>query len=64
MKKLEGRKTYIAIAVLVLGMFGIGDIITETDMSVLIDSVMQIIGVIGAIYGRYDATRRMRTSVK
>ena len=58
MKKLDGKKTYIAIAVLIIGLLGAGDIITESDVSGLINASMQIIGIVGAIYGRYDASRR------
>jgi len=60
----NGRKTYISITVLILGLIGAGSIVTEADVAGLIDSTLQIIGIIGAIYGRYDASRRYRASIK
>lgn len=60
MKRLEGKKTYISVAVLIIGLIGAGDFITESDVSGLINAAMQIIGIVGAIYGRYDASRRYK----
>lgn len=54
---LDGKKTYIGIAMLLIGAFGIGGIVTETDASQIIDAVVTIVGACVAIYGRYKATK-------
>lgn len=60
MSKLDGKKTYIALVLVLLGTFGYGELITEGEVSQIIDLVTQLIGIIGAIYGRFDATRRSK----
>ena len=64
MQNLEGKKTYISLIVAVLGIIGVGDILGEAEVTGIIDTVIAIIGIIGAIYGRYDASRRYRASIK
>lgn len=61
---LEGKKTYIGIALLilptVLGWLGV-----ETDKQELqgiINSALETVGGILAIYGRYDAAKRAKKS--
>lgn len=54
---LEGKKTFIGIIVIVLGMIGVGDMVTDQEIGVVIDVVAQIVGVIMAIYGRVKAKK-------
>jgi len=60
MSKLDGKKTYISLALVLLGAFGYGDLITEGELAEIVNLVTQLIGAVGAIYGRYDASRRSR----
>jgi hypothetical protein len=60
MTKLNGYKTYIGIGITFLGVIGFGGVITEGDISQIIDLVSQLVGLGIAIYGRYDATRRAK----
>lgn len=48
-------KTYIGIIVILAGWIGIGDIITQDSAAVIVNNVLEIIGMITAIYGRYKA---------
>lgn len=52
-----GRKTYLGIAMMVLGMIGASQFISNSEVSTIIDSVLKIGGVIVAVYGRYVATK-------
>lgn len=56
-KLVKGKKTYIGIIVLALGAFGFGDIISQSDVSSIIDAVLKIAGIIVAVYGRYNAKK-------
>jgi hypothetical protein len=56
-KLVKGKKTYIGIIVLALGAFGFGDIISQSDVSLIIDAVLKIAGIIVAVYGRYNAKK-------
>ena len=60
MKKLEGTKTYAGLIIAVLGILGVGDIISETEVAELINAIVTAVGIIAATYGRYDAGRRLR----
>lgn len=57
MKTLKGKKTYIGIAILALGAMGLSKFITDAEVGVIIDSVLKIVGVVVAVYGRYSATK-------
>ena len=51
----EGKKTYISLAVVLLGYFGFAELISQTELAASVDSVLQLIGVVGAVYGRIVA---------
>lgn len=59
-KKLNGYKTYLGLVVALLGVAGLGDIVSEQELSQVIDSIISIVGLAIATYGRYDAGRRMK----
>lgn len=50
---LQGRKTYIGIALIVLGWIGFGDLVSESEATMLVDNAIQFVGIVMAIYGRY-----------
>lgn len=56
-KLVKGKKTYIGIIVLALGAFGFGDLISQSDVSSIVDAGLKIAGIIVAIYGRYNASK-------
>lgn len=54
---LKGYKTYLGIAILAIGAFGLSDFVTQADVATVIDSILKIVGVALAVYGRYAATK-------
>ena len=50
---LEGKKTYIGIAVVLVGFFGLSSLISDAEIASSIDSIIQLTGVAVAVYGRY-----------
>lgn len=56
---MEGKKTYIGIIMLLLGAIGVSKYVTNTEVSSIVDSVLQIVGAVVAIYGRYNATQQV-----
>ena len=48
-------KTYIGIIVVIAGWLGIGDILTNDVASSLINNILELVGIVMAIYGRYKA---------
>jgi len=52
MNLLEGKKTYVSLAILLLGVVGFGDLISEGELAHGVDLVLQLIGLVGAVYGR------------
>ena len=49
---MEGRKTYVGIAIIILGAVGFGDVISEAELATTIDNLLQFAGICVAIYGR------------
>ena len=47
--------TYVGVIVIVLGWLGLSNLVTNDNVSVIVDNVLQLIGVITAIIGRYKA---------
>lgn len=54
---LKGRRTYISIAIFAVGFFGVAQFVTEAEVGQLVDAVLGIVGIVGAIYGRYNANK-------
>jgi hypothetical protein len=52
---LEGKKTYSFLAIALLGYLGLSDLITEAEVAASIDNVAQLVGILGAVWGRYVA---------
>ena len=62
---MEGKKTYIALAIAVLGMMGVTqEVIDQDGLTQIVDGVLQLIGLLGAVYGRYDASRRHKLEIE
>lgn len=47
--------TYVGIIVVVLGWLGASHLVTEGEVSLVVDNILQLIGVVTAIWGRYKA---------
>ncbi len=52
---LNGYKTYAGILIVIIGWLGFGELVTEHDLGLVIDNVVQLAGIVLAIYGRYKA---------
>lgn len=58
---MDGYKTYAFLAVTLLGFIGIqSDVIDQNQISEVIAGFASLIGIIGAAYGRWDASRRSK----
>ena len=47
--------TYAGLLVIIAGWLGIGDLITSENAAIIVNNVVQLIGIIATIYGRYRA---------
>ena len=52
---LEGKKTFIALGIALLGFFGLSSLLSEAEAAASVDSVLQLIGIAGAVWGRWVA---------
>ena len=53
----KGYNTYAGLIVAFLGMLGVAGWFTEADVASLIDLLAQLVGLIYALWGRYNATK-------
>lgn len=49
---LAGKKTYLGLAVALLGVLGFGNLISEAEASHAVDLVLELVGLVVAVYGR------------
>jgi len=63
-KALEGKKTYIGITISLLGLLGLGSLVTGGELESALDAVMQIVGLAVAVYGRYKALPKKKVASK
>lgn len=54
-KFMEGKKTYSSLIVLLIGAFGLSEMITSNDVATIIDALFGLMGTLGVIYGRFMA---------
>lgn len=52
---MEGIKTFVGILIALLGALGLGEIISNDEAMVIVDSVAQFVGLAIAVYGRIKA---------
>lgn len=52
---MEGIKTFTGILIALLGALGLGEIISNDEAMVIVDSVAQFVGLAIAVYGRIKA---------
>jgi hypothetical protein len=56
---LEGKKTWIGLIIMVLGMVGVGYLINADQLAQLIDAGLKIVGIVIAVYGNYKAHEKI-----
>lgn len=56
---MEGYKTYIGLLITVLGLFGLGYVVSADQLGVVIDSTLKIIGVVMAVYGNIKSHQKI-----
>ena len=54
-KLLEGKKTYLGLAIALLGALGLGGLISEGEANQVVNLVIELVGLVLAIYGRIKA---------
>ena len=54
-KFLDGKKTYVGLAITLLGVLGLGNLISEGEANQAVDLVIQLVGLVVAVYGRVKA---------
>ncbi len=52
---LNGKKTFIGIAVMLIGAFGLGDIVSPGEFEHVVNLAFELVGSLIAIYGRVQA---------
>lgn len=57
---LQGYKTWIGLVLTLLGFTGVYKYVTEEQVAQLLDLASQIIGLALAIYGNYEAHKRLK----
>jgi len=57
---MQGYKTWVGIAMILLGWFGAADLVTEDQVAEVLDVVFQLIGMGITIYGNYKAHREIK----
>ena len=50
---LEGKKTYIGLVLTIFGMVGGSNLISNEEVSQLLNSLFEVVGILFAAYGRY-----------
>jgi len=48
-------KTYVGMIVILFGWFGISNLVAGDEVALIVDNVLQLVGIGIAIYGRYKA---------
>ena len=52
---LKGKRTWTGLLILLLGALGWGDLISEEEVSGLINSFTELVGLVIAVYGNYSS---------
>lgn len=49
-------KVYAFVLVTVLGWVGIADIVSESEASILVDHIIELVGIVGTLWARYKSS--------
>lgn len=52
-------KTIISLVIIIAGFVGLGDVFLEEEVATVVNAVLQIVGILGAWYGRIVASGRV-----
>ena len=52
---LDGYKTYVGIAVTLAGAFGVTNLVSSSDLTTTLNTIITLAGGLFAAYGRYKA---------
>jgi len=56
---MNGYKTWVGLIITVLGMLGLGDLVNNEQLTTLINAILQIVGIVIAVYGNYKAHQKI-----
>ncbi len=56
---IEGKRTWIAIIMIAIGYFNLGDIVSSEQLGTGFDLIMQFVGLCLAIYGNYQSHKKI-----
>lgn len=52
---MQYSQTYAGLLIIIAGWLGIGDIVTNETAGIIINNVLQLAGIVWAIYGRFTS---------
>ena len=52
---LDGYKTYVGIIVTLAGSFGVTNLVSSSDLTTTLNTIVTLVGAALALYGRYAA---------
>lgn len=53
---MQYSKTFAFLLVAILGWLGVSNLFTEGEITIVIDNIVQVVGIIGAGWARYKST--------
>jgi len=53
---MQYSKVYVGVIVIILGWVGIADFVSESEVALIVDHVIQLIGIVGTLWARYKST--------
>lgn len=56
---MEGYKTWIGLIVTVMGMLGLGYLVSADQIAQFIDLILKVVGIAMAVYGNYKAHQKI-----
>lgn len=56
---MEGYKTWTGIVLTLLGFLGVGEIVGQENLTDLINTLAQVVGLIVACYGNYKSHQKI-----
>lgn len=54
---MKGTRTYTGILVSLLGFIGVAQYFNDTELTQVVDNIIQLVGLAVAVYGRYKANK-------
>ena len=57
---MQGYKTWIGIIITIMGVFGLGYLVTGDQLAQVVDSALKIFGILMTIYGNYKAHQEIK----